>query len=81
MATTWAARLTDVRQLLRKAGPYLALEMVLPGGTLLALLLYLYRSGKLRDLRVAQTAARALNRAVSGPFDQLAYVWQPAALG
>jgi hypothetical protein len=28
---------------LRKAGPYVALEILLPGGTLLALLLFLYR--------------------------------------
>jgi hypothetical protein len=31
------------RRLLFKAGPYLLVELVLPGGTLLALLLYLYR--------------------------------------
>ncbi|HVE49574.1 MAG TPA: hypothetical protein VNG69_08165 [Casimicrobiaceae bacterium] len=28
----------------RKAGPYLLIEILLPGGTLFALLLYLYRS-------------------------------------
>jgi hypothetical protein len=29
--------------LLRKLGPYVALEILMPGGTLLALLLFLYR--------------------------------------
>ena len=31
------------RRGLVRAGPYLLLEMVLPGGTMVALLLYLYR--------------------------------------
>jgi hypothetical protein len=42
---------------LRKVGPYLAVEILLPGGTLLAVLLYLYRrrlfSGALSNLRLA----------------------------
>jgi len=41
-------------QLLRRAakavGPYMLLELLLPGGTLFALLLYLYRSGALAAL-------------------------------
>jgi hypothetical protein len=32
-----------LRRLLSKVGPYLAMEIILPGGTLLALVLYLYR--------------------------------------
>jgi hypothetical protein len=31
------------RRLLVKAGPYFLVELVLPGGTLIALLFYLYR--------------------------------------
>ena len=34
------------RQFVSKLGPYLMLEALLPGGTLLALLLLLYRSRK-----------------------------------
>lgn len=34
-----------LRRLGRKLGPYLMLELLLPGGTLLALLLFLYRRG------------------------------------
>jgi hypothetical protein len=36
-----------LRRLLQKAGPYLAIEIVLPGGTLIALALYLYRHRKI----------------------------------
>jgi hypothetical protein len=32
-----------VRRLLQKAGPYVALEIVLPGGTLVAVALFVYR--------------------------------------
>ena len=32
---------------LKKLGPYLAIEILLPGGTLIALLLYLARNRKL----------------------------------
>jgi hypothetical protein len=35
--------LEALRRLLSQLGPYLVIEIVLPGGTLLALLLYLYR--------------------------------------
>ena len=36
-------KLQTLAWVLRKAGPYVALEVLLPGGTLLALLLFLYR--------------------------------------
>ena len=41
--------LARVAQLVTKWGPYLMIELVMPGGTLLALLLFLYqrRNGKL----------------------------------
>lgn len=32
-----------ILQSMRAAGPYLVIELLLPGGTLMALLLYLYR--------------------------------------
>ena len=34
-----------MRHIGRKLGPYVMLELFLPGGTLLALLLFLYRRG------------------------------------
>jgi hypothetical protein len=39
----------------QKLGPYLMLEILLPGGTLFALLLFLYRS---RKLSIAPTVPR-----------------------
>jgi hypothetical protein len=38
--------LAMLRRLLVRVGPYIFLEIVLPGGTLVALLLYLYRHRK-----------------------------------
>jgi hypothetical protein len=34
-----------LRRMGRKLGPYVMLELLMPGGTLLALLLFLYRRG------------------------------------
>jgi len=34
-------------EIVKKIGPYLAIEILLPGGTLIALLLYLARNRKL----------------------------------
>ena len=42
----WVTRQKGVRWLgksVRGCGPYLVIELVLPGGTLISLLLYLYR--------------------------------------
>lgn len=39
----WAAGVERLRRLFLRAGPYLAVEVLLPGGTLIALTLYLYR--------------------------------------
>jgi hypothetical protein len=39
--------LGTLRRLGQTAGPYLMLELLLPGGTLLALLLFLYRRRRL----------------------------------
>ena len=37
------AKLAALGWLLRKVGPYLAIEILMPGGTLIALALFLYR--------------------------------------
>jgi hypothetical protein len=39
--------LAILRQLAKKLGPYLILEILLPGGTLFALLLFAYQRGRL----------------------------------
>jgi hypothetical protein len=51
-----------VRQLVSRLGPYFIVEILLPGGTLLALLLYLYRRRKPAagcDAFAAMAAGRA----------------------
>src|SRR5437588_6293892 len=69
------SRLGMLRRLGRQLGPYLMLEILLPGGTVLALLLFLYRRSGL-DIRsmVSQTVlagrlalARILRQAISLP--------------
>lgn len=43
---TFATSLEFLRGWAQRIGPYLLIEAVLPGGTLLALLLFLYRTRK-----------------------------------
>jgi hypothetical protein len=43
MATTLVHRFKGLGLILQKAGPYLLIEILLPGGSLFALLLFLYR--------------------------------------
>ena len=59
-----------LRRLGQKAGPYLLLEMLLPGGTLFALLLFLYRRRKLRTGGSAEQAVAAAMRTLAGIFEQ-----------
>ncbi|MFO1398273.1 MAG: hypothetical protein U1F48_14535 [Burkholderiales bacterium] len=67
------------QRLVRAAGPYLLIELVLPGGTLIALVLYLYRNGHLRSLSDLRAGTRGALRTASRLFDQLAMAWQPLA--
>ena len=75
MGAAIRTRLSELGRLVRKAGPYVVLEVVMPGGTLLALLLYLHRSGQLANL--GEVAGRAMARAANGTFDQLAFALGP----
>lgn len=52
-----------LRRLAQKAGPYLLIEAVLPGGTLLAMLLFWYRTRK-----SAQAMTKPLERASASSF-------------
>jgi hypothetical protein len=63
MQTTWMHRLEALGWLFRRAGPYVALELLLPGGTLLALALFLYQ--RRGDERV-QRPLRVMRRWVEG---------------
>ena len=53
-----------LRRIGQNWGPYLMLEILLPGGTLLALLLFLYRRGKLNTPRYTPRTGVALPRAL-----------------
>jgi len=64
----------EVGRVLQKAGPYVVLEVVMPGGTVLALLLYLYRTGQLRKLG---QAGRLIMRGAGSTFGALAFALQP----
>ena len=48
MGTNVVRNLRMLSQAVQKVGPYVLIELLLPGGTLIALVLYLYRSGKLK---------------------------------
>ena len=56
MRTTWMRRLEMLGSMFRKAGPYVALELVMPGGTILALALFLYQQRA--DARVQRPLRR-----------------------
>jgi hypothetical protein len=54
-------------ELVRKFGPYLAVELLLPGGTLIAIALYLCRRKKIFDaMSISRLAVRLLG--VTGIF-------------
>jgi hypothetical protein len=54
---SWAAR---ALALLRSLGPYAAIELLLPGGSVLALLLWLYRRQR-RTVAASTAAAKLLS--------------------
>jgi hypothetical protein len=71
--------MAEVGRVLQKAGPYVVLEVVLPGGTLFALLLYLYRTGQLGKLaRLARTGQVLVVRGAAKTAQAVAFALQPA---
>jgi ubiquinone/menaquinone biosynthesis C-methylase UbiE len=65
----------EMARVVQKAGPYVVLEVVLPGGTLFALILYLHRTGQLgKFLRAARPFLRAASRTAAA----VAFALQPA---
>jgi hypothetical protein len=65
-----------LRRVAQNFGPYLVLEIVMPGGTLLALLLFLYRRRKLEAVSASRTVL-ALGRVLSNFVDQGLSIWRP----
>ena len=72
---TW---LGILRRLAQKAGPYLLLEILMPGGTLLALLLFLYRRKKSGTGGGAERAIAVATRTLASVFEQ--HVWVPVPI-
>jgi hypothetical protein len=71
--------MAEVGRVLQKAGPYVVLEVVLPGGTLFALLLYLYRTGQLGKLaRLARNGQVLVARGAAKTARAAAFALQPA---
>ena len=81
MKTLWMRRITFVGWLLRKGGPYLALELLLPGGTLLAILLFLYQRRTAGADRRGDEAVAVLRRAADAASDWMRAGLQPAVAG
>lgn len=72
--------LSILRRVGQKAGPYLVLEMLLPGGTLFALLLFLYRRRKSGIGRGAQRAVAVAMRTLASVFEKRILVPVPIRL-
>ena len=70
--------LRTLARLARSAGPYLLLEMLLPGGTLFALALYLHRRGHLRFLGNAGRVASAVGETLGSELMEVSAALQPA---
>jgi len=66
-----------LRRFGQKFGPYLIVEMLLPGGTLIALLLFLYQRRKSDIRRRVQCAVSAVTRTLAGVFEQRVLVPVP----
>jgi hypothetical protein len=52
--------LAMLRQLAQKLGPYLILEILLPGGTLFALLLFAWQRGRLGGFDTIRTTVMSI---------------------
>jgi hypothetical protein len=73
--------LGTLRRVGQTAGPYLMLELLLPGGTLLALLLFLYRRRRLGTANIMSNTAMAVTRALAGMAGQGIFVERSRGLG
>ena len=65
-----------LRRLAQGFGPYLLLEIVMPGGTLLALLLFLYQRRKFEAVGAARVVL-AVRRTFASLIDQGSSLWRP----
>jgi len=70
-------KLEGLGRMAQKLGPYLLLEIILPGGTLVALLLFLYQSGRLQFMSSAVRRAVYLARGFGSALEQGVFALQP----
>ena len=80
MEAMYLRSLRIVSSLVQKAGPYLLLEILLPGGTLFALLLFVYRRRDDLIVPYARRASAAIVRAATGLREQLAFIELPLGI-
>ncbi len=73
MGTSIAQYFKVLGGLVQKAGPYLVLEILLPGGTLFALLLFLYQRRQRAEAADASPESGVVARAIR----EIAFVAQP----
>ena len=66
-------RLQALSRLVQKAGPYLLLEMLMPGGTLFALLLYLHQRGHFGFL---ERFADDVGRRIGHDLERASLTWE-----
>ena len=78
---TIAKNLKSIAELAHKAGPYVLLEILLPGGTLLALFLFLYRRRGQRDADLVASVVQGARRTLVSvqPYDIAAVANSDAA--
>ena len=73
-----AVRWVSVRETLRRVGPYVLVEFLLPGGTLLALLLWLSNGvgrGQLASLHQPEISPPVVERVVDVPAFNVEVPW------
>jgi hypothetical protein len=80
MATAAVRSFRFFGMLVQKAGPYLLLELLLPGGTLVALLLYVYRRRRSGDDpgqgdALTRWSAGLLCRVIASQLPNIASAW------
>ena len=72
--------LETLRRFGQKLGPYVMLEILLPGGSLFALMLFLYQRRKAGIARAAPRPVQALMRMWTSLVPQGAFIAQPCYL-
>ena len=72
--------LETLRRYGQRLGPYLMLEIFLPGGSLLALMLFLYQRRKHGSGRAIPSLVRAVTRAWANLAPNRSFILQPCYL-